>query len=83
MAKFDIKAFGLACGILWAAAMFVLGMMNMLLGWGAELIRLMGSLYIGYKPTFFGSLIGATWGFVDGVIAGFFLAWLYNKISKN
>lgn len=83
MAKLDIKAFGLACGILWAAAMFILGMMNLLLDWGSALTELMGSVYIGYRPTFLGSLVGAVWGFVDGGVAGLLLAWLYNKIAKN
>ncbi|MDP8266039.1 MAG: bacteriophage holin [Candidatus Aceula meridiana] len=82
MAKLDVKAFGLACGILWAAVMLILGIINIFCGWGSELSKMMASLYIGYKPTILGSLIGAAWGFADAGIGGVALAWLYNKLAK-
>lgn len=82
MAKIDIKALGLTLGIVWGAAMFLLGLMVMFFNWGAAWVELMSSLYIGYKATFLGSLIGGIWGFVDAGIAGVVVAWLYNKLTK-
>jgi len=82
MAKLDVKAFGLACGIIWAAGVIILGIMNMLTGWAAGWVELMSTAYIGYQPTFIGSIIGGAWGFVDAGIGGLLLAWLYNKFAK-
>lgn len=82
MAKLDVKAFGLACGIVWAAGIFILGLINMFSDWGVGWMMIMSTAYIGYKSTFLGSIIGALWGFVDAGIGGVVLAWLYNKLSK-
>ncbi|OGW75615.1 MAG: hypothetical protein A2Z72_00440 [Omnitrophica bacterium RBG_13_46_9] len=82
MAKLDVKAFGLACGIIWACAMFIMGILNMTTGWGSLFEKMMSTLYFGYKPTIAGSIIGAIWGFVDAGIAGAVLAWLYNRLAK-
>jgi len=82
MAKLDIKALGLSFGIVWGAAMFLLGLMVMLFNWGVAWVALMSSLYIGYKPTLLGSLIGGIWGFIDAGIGGIVVAWLYNKLQK-
>lgn len=82
MAKFDVKALGLTLGIVWGSAMFFLGLMNMFFNWGGTMETMMSSLYIGYKPTFLGSIIGGVWGFFDAGIAGIVAGWLYNKLSK-
>ena len=62
--------------------MFLLGILNMWSDWGRALQEIMASLYIGYKPTFLGSIIGGIWGFVDAGIGGIVVAWLYNKLAK-
>ena len=82
MAKLDVRAFGLACGILWGFAMLVLGLINTFNTWGAEIEQLMATVYIGYKPTILGSIIGGIWGFLDAGIGGLIIAWLYNKFSR-
>jgi len=82
MAKLDVKAFGLTLGIVWGAAMFLLGLMVMFFNWGAAWVELMSSLYVGYKATLPGGIIGAIWGFVDAGIAGVVVAWLYNKLTR-
>lgn len=48
MAKLDVKAFGLACGITWGGGMFLLGALNMIIGWGALFEEIMSSFYLGY-----------------------------------
>jgi len=82
MAKLNVKAFGLACGIIWSLAMLILGLVNMVSSWGSGLVQLMSTLYPGYTATFLGSIIGAAWGFVDAGIGGVLLAWLYNKFNR-
>ena len=82
MAKLNVKAFGLACGITWGAAMFMLGIMDMFTTWGDAWGALMSSMYIGYQPTITGSIIGGIWGFFDAGIGGLAVAWLYNKFAK-
>ena len=82
MAKLNVKAFALAVGIVWGAAMFLLGILAMLCGWGAKFVEILSSLYIGYNATFLGSIIGAAWGFVDAGIGAAVVAWLYNKFAK-
>ena len=82
MAKLNVKAFGLAVGIVWSVGMFVLGIIAMAFGWGGKFVEILSSLYIGYKATFLGSIIGAVWGFIDAGIGGIIVAWLYNKFAK-
>lgn len=83
MAKLDVKAFGLAVGIVWGMAMFLLGIMSMALNWGTKLVEVFSSMYIGYKANISGSVIGGAWGFVDAGIAGVIVAWLYNKFARK
>ena len=82
MSKLDVKAFGLACGIMWGVAMLLLGIINTFCAWGSGIERIMATVYIGYKPGLLGSAIGGIWGFADAGIGGLALAWLYNKFSK-
>jgi len=81
MFKLDAIALGLALGIIWGSAMFLLGLMNMGSSWGSGIMHGMATLYIGYKATIPGSIIGGLWGFFDAGLAGVVIAWLYNKIS--
>lgn len=83
MAKLDVRAFGLATGILWGGCMFLLGLINTYYKLGGAIEQTMGTLYIGYKSTLSGSIIGGIWGFIDAGLGGVILAWLYNKFSQN
>jgi len=82
MAKLDVKALGLTLGIIWSAALLIMGIAAMFFSYGNGLVRAMGSIYIGYQATILGSLIGAIWGFFDAGICGLLIAWLYNKLAK-
>ena len=82
MAKLDVRAFGFALGIVWGAAMLIMGLLNMWLGWGGAFEEVMSTVYLGYKPTLLGSIIGGLWGFVDAGIAGVVVGWLYNKLAR-
>jgi len=74
-----VVSLGLAFGITWALGMFLLGIAAALFDWGVPVVAVLSSVYIGYSPSFVGSIAGAVWGFVDGFIGGVLMAWLYNK----
>ncbi len=82
MAKLDVRALGFALGIVWGAAMLIMGLLNMWLSWGGAFEEVMSTVYLGYKPTLLGSIIGGVWGFVDAGIAGLIIGWLYNKLAR-
>ena len=78
-ATLGVISLGLALGVTWAIAVFLLAIMAWLFGWGIEVAAALASLYIGYGPSFVGAIAGAVWGFVDGLILGVMIAWLYNR----
>ena len=82
MLKLDIKAFGLAGGILWSAGVLIMGLLAMGCGYCGKFVAGLGNFYLGYSASFLGSIIGATWAFVDAGIGCAIFAWLYNKLAK-
>jgi hypothetical protein len=44
-------------------------------------LALLGQVFIGYRVTFAGSLIGAVWAFVSGAVVGFCAAKVYNLFA--
>lgn len=74
-----VISLGLALGVTSAIFVFILGVVAAAFGWGIQLAAALSSLYIGYGPTFVGAIAGAVWAFVDGLIAGVLIAWLYNR----
>ncbi len=78
-ATLGVVSFGLAIGVTSAIFVFLLGVMAAAFGWGVQLAAALSSLYIGYGPSFVGAVAGAVWAFVDGLVAGVLIAWLYNR----
>lgn len=81
MKKLNVKAFAAGFGASCAIYMLFLGFAAMF-GWGTKIVGIISSVYIGFAPTFFGSIIGAAWGFVDGAIGGAIIAFVYNLVNK-
>ena len=79
--KLSIKALGLACGILWGLAIFLLTYWFLLRGFEGETLARLRNVYLGYSVTWYGGFIGLVWGFIDGFIGGALLAWLYNRFA--
>ena len=75
------NALGIAIGALWAFYIFFCGIVA-IFGWGADLVRVFSSLYLGYSASFVGAVIGALWAFADGYIAGLILGWIYNRVAR-
>ncbi len=46
-------------------------------GWSTALVVAMASLYIGYSESVISAPIGAIWAFVDRLVAGVVIAWIY------
>jgi hypothetical protein len=82
MEKLNVKGMALGFGITFGGYLLLIGWASML-GWGTERVEIVSSIYIGYEPTFIGSLIGALWGFVDGAIGGAVVTLIYNAVSKK
>ncbi len=80
--RLDIKAFGLACGIMWGLAVLVATLWLIVSGSGGTFMQYLDNFYIGYSFSVVGAFIGAIWGFFDGLIGGVIFAWLYNKLAK-
>ncbi len=79
--KLNVKAFGLACGIIWGAIVLLFGL-GAMMGWGEDIVKFISRFYVGYQASFFGAVIGLVWGFVDAFVGGAIFAWLYNKLAK-
>ncbi|MDO8468670.1 MAG: bacteriophage holin [Candidatus Peribacter sp.] len=77
----NIKAFALTCGIFWAASLILIAALTMKAGLGLSFVNMVSEVYLGYGPTPVGAVIGAVWGFLDGLVCGAIFAWLYNKIA--
>lgn len=75
--KLHPVSLGLSLGILSGVLIFFMGLFAMG-GYGVEYVAMVGSVYVGYAPTFLGSLLGGIWGFIEGFIVGALVAWLYN-----
>lgn len=68
---------------MWFIYIVSLGLLAGFFNWGVPFVELMGSLYIGYKPTLIGSLVGGVWALVDGAIAGVIIALVYNRLVSK
>ena len=71
-------SFALGLGVFWAIVLFCTGIIAMYTGYASGFVSAIGSLYIYYKATWMGSILGAVFGFIDLLIGGFIIAWLYN-----
>lgn len=79
-----LKAFAMACGIVWGGFLFLAAWWVWLFEGPAESnLAPFSKIYRGYRPGPVGSLIGLVWGIIDGVIGGVIFGWLYNAFSKK
>jgi len=83
MGKIYVKAFGLALGIVCGGLIFGIGIFNMLFFWENLWVRMMPIVYIGYRPTVFGSIFAAARAFLYASLFGFALGWVYNRLVED
>jgi hypothetical protein len=78
--KLNVKAFALACGIIWGIGLFCITWWIIMFSGSSDDATLIGRVYLGYHLNPLGSLIGLVWAFFDGLVGGAVLAWLYNRL---
>ena len=81
--KLTIKAFALACGLVWGLGLFLLTWWIIAIEGVTEEVPFIGRIYRGYNITPLGSFIGLIWALIDGAIGGAIFAWLYNLIARR
>ena len=84
--RLDVTAIAASSAILWAVAMFVTGLANMIWPpYGQGFLQVMDSIYPGYHATAsFGQVIvGSLYGLVDAAVGGAAFAWLYNLLAAR
>ena len=79
--KLSLKGLAIGLGSIFGIYIFIIGIAASF-GWGNALVNSIGTLYIGYGPSFLGALVGLVYAFIDGAIAGLILGWIYNKIVE-
>ena len=82
MNKLSIKGLAIGMGVTWAIAMMFLGWVAYF-GYGTEILNMISSLYIGFRPGLVGGIIGGIFGFIDGAIGGALIAYFYNMAAKK
>ncbi len=83
--KLSLRAFSISAGILWGAAVLLVGLANH--AWppyGRALLDLIASIYPGYQVSeqIASVFIGAGYALVDGLVGGLVFAGLYNMLAS-
>ena len=82
--KLNIRAFMLTCAVLWAAAVCITGVSNLIWpGYAAAFLQVIASIYPGYDTsgTIGSVIVGTLYAALDGAVAGLVFAWVYNVFS--
>ena len=82
--RLNVKALAVAAGILWAAAILLTALANLIWpGYAQQFLQLVASIYPGYHAarTFASVIVGTLYALVDGAVCGALLAWLYNRFA--
>jgi hypothetical protein len=79
MEKLSVKGLAVGVGVSWAICILFAGWVS-IFGWCVKFVEVMSSVYIGFKPSFLGAVVGAIWGFIDGAIGGAIIAFIYNRV---
>ncbi len=83
--QLSVRALALTLGIFWAVCVAIVGLINLIVPtYGLTFLWFVSSISPGFhaEPTLISILIGMAYALLEGIIAGGFIAWLYNLISK-
>ncbi|MFN3395213.1 MAG: bacteriophage holin [Thermodesulfovibrionales bacterium] len=82
--KLKPLALGIGLGTVWGISLFITTWVSYFTGYGRLFLQVLAqSIYPGYSISPFGSFLGLFYGFFDGLISGFCIAWIYNKMVKG
>jgi hypothetical protein len=79
----NVKAFGVTAGLLWGGIILLLTLLVVMQNDGGDHLKLLDKIYLGYRISYGGSIVGAFWGFVNAFIIGALFAWIYNKLNGS
>ena len=84
--SFNVKMAGLTLGSLVGMSIFIITNWLLIVTKGSNVVdpnlQLLSHIFIGYKVSFLGSIIGFVYGFILGTLSGFMIGWIYNKIAS-
>ncbi len=83
MERMSLKGLTLGVGCAGAVYMLFIGWTAAFFNWGTNLVQVLSSIYVGFEPSFFGGIVGAIWGFIDGCIGGAIIALVYNFFAEK
>jgi hypothetical protein len=81
----NAKLLGIVLGILFGSGLFLMTNFLVLKGGqhvGAHL-ALLANFFPGYRVTFLGSIIGFCYAFLTGIVVGFAVGAVYNRLAKT
>ena len=82
--RLNSRAVGLSLGLFFGLVLFLAT--NWLVIKGGEPVgphlALLSHYFIGYRVSFFGSLLGFAYGFALGTLSGALMSWIYNMITR-
>jgi hypothetical protein len=81
--KLNVKAFAIACGLIWGLGLFALTWWIIAFDGASGERTIIGQVYRGYSISPVGSLIGLVWATPDGFVGGAIFAWLYNLLAQR
>lgn len=76
------KRWALAAALIWGVVVLIVGLLSTFTGYATPIVNGLGSLYLGYSATIFGTLIGTVWALVDMFIGVYLLIWLYEILGR-
>lgn len=77
------KAWALTTAIIMAASLLIVGLLNLAFpSYGTAFLEIFRSMYPGYRAMtgFAAVIVGTIYAAVDGLVFGFLIAWVYNKL---
>ena len=84
--QFSVRALAITIGIFWAVCVAVVWLINLIAPtYGLTFLWLVSSSSPGFhaEPTLMSILIGTAYALLEGMIAGGFIAWLYNLMRNS
>ena len=78
----DRVALGGAIALVWAGYVGLVGVLARL-GWGERWRSILSDVYIGFDETTRGIGVGIGWAALDGLLAGWTVATVYNALSSD
>jgi len=73
---------GVAAGIVWGLCIFICTILAMYIGYSIQFLNIMADIYPGFTITWWGSLVGLLYGFLDAFVGFFLIAWIYNLLAE-